>query len=313
MEQMINTSPNHKIGTSATLSTDNQLVMVGPISGGTKIREAFERLSFDNVLCHLADLGDLHISARKQLGSVILELSEMYSTSLICTSSCAHDTLDQEFWDAYHKPVVISPRPHFSASHIKYIGLQKHSCNKDFDFAGHLRLGDARARIEHCEVLLRTADLVLVDLSSIRLSDNLGCSRSSTAGLMIEEMCKILRYAGASTAMRTIVIYGYDQNHDLHQMMAQNIALCLYYILDGYGIKLNDAQSDEQLQSYTVLPDLCSTEMVFYEDKRNGRWWVKLYSDAAETEVKVPCSRKDYEEACNNQISDHLAEILTLV
>ena len=85
-----------------------------------------------------------------------------------------------------------------------------------------------------------------------------------------------------------------------------------YYALDGYKIRTIEQSQKEQLQRYSVIPEHISQELVFVEDQRSSRWWIELYSDAAEEVVNMPCTRKDYEDACQNIISDRLTSLITL-
>ena len=123
---------------------------------------------------------------------------------------------------------------------------------------------------------------------------------------------QVAKYIGASLLINTIIIAGYDENRDICNMMSQNTALLLYYLLEGYKIRQQEFNQTESLQKYTVLPENSTRELVFVEDQRSGRWWIELYSDAAEKDVKMACTRKDYEEACNNHISDRLTALLAL-
>jgi len=232
---------------------------------------------------------------------------------VICTSPYKSTSFDQSFWSSFLHPVIVSNRPRV-ASDAQYIGVQRHLYGNalDCDTHRHLRLGDIRHNSEQAEVILRHADCVMLDLSALRLGDNLGSKTSGTAGLMIEEMCMIAKYTGASAKLKTVIIHGYDQNLDEHQMMAKNVALLLYYILDGHSIWQREKEQSEQYQRYTVLPDHCSKELVFIEDQRSGRWWVELFSDGAEEEVKMACTKQDYEEACSNKISERITNLLAL-
>ena len=58
------------------------------------------------------------------------------------------------------------------------------------------RLGVVRSDIEEVEPILRNADILSVDLSSVRLSDAPATYEGSPNGFYGEEMCQILRYAG---------------------------------------------------------------------------------------------------------------------
>lgn len=311
--QIIDSEIERINGTNAMPEKD-QIGFIGPTPGGGKIREAYARLTSSHLTSFLADIGNLSFKSYHQMQDILLEMSQEGQRTIFCSGSQDKPQLSNEFWDYYVHPVIVSSRPYEDCHDFAHIGLQKHLCPPEFELEPHkhLRLGELRANVEKSEVILRHADCIVIDLNVLRLSDNFGCNACQTAGLMIEELCQIAKYAGASSHLKNIIINGFDQNQDEFGMMSQNIALLIYYILDGWQIGLRERQQLEQLQRYTVLPDHSACELVFIEDQRSGRWWVELYSDGAEKEVKMACTREDYEDACNNLISERITTLLTL-
>ena len=300
-------------GTSS-FPAEGQIGFIGPTPGGTRIRDAFRRLKWQYFDAILSDIGNVNFKGAQLIPEILVEMAQDGQQTILCTSQSIIPHLDAGFWESYFNPAVVSNRPLPGAYEIPHIGIQSHLFDIDFEriHHKHLRLGEVRSSIGSTEVILRHADCIIIDLNVLRLSDNLGSSQSLTAGLMIEELCQIAKYAGASRELKTIILNGYDQNQDDHGMMAQNIALLLYYILDGFQIRQREKEEGEQLQRYTVLPDHSAQELIFIEDVRSGRWWVELHSDAAEGDVKMACTREDYEEACNNHISERITSLLAL-
>ncbi|MEP7169411.1 MAG: arginase, partial [Bacteroidota bacterium] len=49
-------------------------------------------------------------------------------------------------------------------------------------------------------------------------------------------------------------------------------------------------------------------EIIFLKSKQTERWWMELPSDKTKNRMMrqhfLPCSYKDYEQACNNEIPD---------
>lgn len=313
MDQMIKTQHTNRVNETPNMPNKGLLGLLGPFSGIQKIREEFSRLNIETTRSFLTDLGDVSGSSAEDICTILRAYDTKQPVISIFPSRATQD-IPQSYWDSTVNPVIISNRPLDQAEYVAQIGIQKHFFSSDFEFNNrrHLRLGDIRGNSEKAEVLLRTADAIVIDLSVLRLADNIGSATSSTAGLMIEELCMIAKYAGASINLRNIIIRGYDQNNDQYNMMAKNIALLLFYILDGFKIRQSEKVQSEQLQRYSVLPDHASEEMVFIEDQRSGRWWIELYSDAAEEKVKMPCTRKDYQDACDNHISDRITSLLAL-
>lgn len=314
MDQMTKMYDAKDINGTLDSQKEGLLGFLGSFSGSQKIREEFSLLNTGSVQPFLSDLGNARATNTKDLCHILQSHYASEKPIVSIFPSRAKEDIPQSYWDTTVNPVIISNRPLDQLECIAQIGIQKHFFSADFEFNNrrHLRLGDLRSNTEKAEVLLRTADAIVIDLSVLRLADNLGSTTSSTAGLMTEELCMIAKYAGASINLRNIIIRGYDQNNDHYNMMAKNIALLLFYILDGYKIRQSEKDQSEQLQRYSVLPDHASEEMVFIEDQRSGRWWIELFSDAAEEKVKMPCTRKDYEDACENHISDRITSLLAL-
>lgn len=314
MDEMMKTQDVERVKGTSNALNEGLLGFLGSFSSSRKIRDEFSKLNIRSIKPYLADLGNANVSDTQQLCLLLQEFYTNQHPIVTIFPNKAQRQIPQSFWETTVNPVIITNRPIDKAEYVSQIGIQKHLFPEDFDFNSrrHLRLGDLRSNTEKAEVMLRTADSIVIDLSVLRLSDNLGSTTSSTAGLMVEELCMIAKYAGASINLRSIIIKGYDQNNDQHDMMAKNIALFLYYILEGFKIRQNEKAQSEQLQRYSVLPDHASEEMVFIEDQRSGRWWIELYSDAAEEKVKMPCTRRDYDDACENKISDRITSLLAL-
>lgn len=73
------------------------------------------------------------------------------------------------------------------------------------------RLGEVRAAIAEMEPVLRNADTLSVDMSSIRRSDAPGTSRPGPNGFHGEEVCQLMRYAGVSEKVSSLAIYGWTR------------------------------------------------------------------------------------------------------
>ncbi len=313
MNQMIKTQGIERVEGTPEVLSEGLIGFLGSFSGTHKIRDEFNALNIESIKPLLADLGNIGVADIEKLCATLIELYEDQKPIVAIMPRQSKGVIPHSFWDTYVHPVWISNSPLSDEKGVAQMGIQKHFFSTEFDFDSsiHLRLGELRHNTEKAEVMLRTADCIVINLNVLRLSDNLGSVGSSTAGLMIEELCMIAKYAGASTNLRTIIIQGYDQNNDDYNMMAKNNALLLYYILDGFKIRQQEKSQSEQLQRYSVLPDHASQEMVFIEDQRSGRWWIELYSDGAESVVKMPCTRKDYEDACENHISERITSLLS--
>ncbi len=66
------------------------------------------------------------------------------------------------------------------------------------------RLGQINTDLKEAEPLIRNADMVSVDISSIRGSDAPGSKLSGPHGFYGEEMCQLVRFAGMSDKVSSI-------------------------------------------------------------------------------------------------------------
>jgi len=123
----------------------------------------------------------------------------------------------------------------------------------------------------------------------------------------------VAKYAGASTQLKAVTISGYNQHQDAQEISARNVALIVWYLIDGYRLRQRELKNASSERSFAVLPDDVDGELTFVENQDTGRWWVEVYSDSAEKEIRMACGKEDYEAACHNEISDRLTSILTSV
>ena len=295
--------------------SDADLYFLGPTNGSSKIREEVRKLSLAKFKDSLGDIGDLTSAGSPQIDAILSELENNYGQIVTCLSPKTSAIYRSEWMKRYQNPAMVHNGPSVEFNEFACIGIQNHLLDDEFviDPRIHCRLGAINQDIEKAEVILRSADLVWVDLNVLRLSDNLGSAQSSTAGLSTEQFCTIAKYIGASTQLKSVIITGYDENSDPFGMAAKNLALFLYYLLEGTQIRRKESLWTEDFVKYSVVHDSASSELVFMEDQRSGRWWVQMYSIDAQQEVKIPCTRLDYEEACNNRISDRLTSLFALV
>jgi len=313
MDRLIKTTDITRITSEKVQRASKPLSFICSPHGSQHIREEIETFSISRLLPYVDDLGDLATKDLTTINHALIEYAEAHHPLMMFMPLGSIPQLPSHFWSSFNRPVHISSRVLADHPEVAHIGIQQHYQDElwDFDPHKHLRISMIRQDPEHAEVILRTADCIIIKLDALRLSDNIGSKTSGSAGLTIEELCLIAKYAGASTQLKMILIEGYDQNADTHGLLAKNAALLTYYALVGYEIRTREISQKEQLQRYSVIPEHISQELVFVEDQRTSRWWIELYSDAAEEVVNMPCTRKDYEDACQNIISDRLTTLIT--
>jgi hypothetical protein len=314
MDSMIFDKTSQPIGRLENTEKNGGLIsFTGPASQTDKIRISLNQLdltAFDQELLDLGNISPEFLPAFPAYNAELCEENKLLSI-IIANQTMVEKLTDQLNEQLYYQPTIISNRtllkPDLQV--LNYIALQKHF--GAIGIKNHaLSLGELRGDLNKAEVILRHADVLVIDLAAIRLSDNLGCKASCTAGLTIEEMCQLAKYAGAGMSLKSLYIMGYEENQDQHQMMAQNTALIIWYFLEGYKIRKIEQQLPEEMQSFAIMPTQLDHELVFKKHQRTGRWWLETYSDDFEQHVIMACSPEDYEKACTDIISDRVLEVL---
>ena len=185
------------------------------------------------------------------------------------------------------------------------IGLMK---NLFFDI---YRLGNVRANIEEVEPIVRNADLVTFDISSIRQTDAPANGNASPNGFYGEEICQIARYAGMSDKLTSIGFYEVNPKLDRQEQTSHLVAQMIWYFIDGFYNRKHDfpLQEKENYIKYLVSIKDHKDEIVFYKSKKSDRWWMEIpiktnMKPKYERHYLVPCSYQDYQTACKDDIPD---------
>ena len=172
------------------------------------------------------------------------------------------------------------------------------------------RVGTMRKDMEEIEPIVRNAEMMSIDISAVRRADAPGNPNASANGFYGEEICQVARFAGVSDKLSSFGIYEYDPTLDTSFQTAQLIGHILWYFVEGYIHRQGDTSfKDKNMYNrYSVAVSESVDEMEFYCSKKTGRWWVIVpvinIKKDIEQKYFLPCSRKDYEIACKDKISE---------
>lgn len=173
------------------------------------------------------------------------------------------------------------------------------------------RLGNVRADLEESEPMIRNADIVSFDISSIRAADAPAGKYAGPNGFTGEEACKISRYAGMSDKLSSIGFYEMNPLFDIEGHTAHLVAQMIWHFVDGFVNRKDDhPESDtENYVKFIVKIEDSEENLIFLKSKKSDRWWmdVSAYSHMNKKYIKhqfVPCSYIDYQQALNNEIPD---------
>lgn len=199
---------------------------------------------------------------------------------------------------------MLTSEPNF-VRHYTHLGFQSYYVQPRmlemldklrFDFH---RVGRMKEHMEDAEPALRSADIFSFDMSCVRYSDAPANANGSPNGFSGEEACMLTRYAGMSTQLSSLGIFGYDPEKDIHEMTAKLIAQMIWYFADGIGVRRGEPSLKERDEFAEFHVTFTSNDTTFLKSKRTSRWWMQLPGGQF-----VPCSYGDYLLACNDEIPE---------
>ncbi len=169
------------------------------------------------------------------------------------------------------------------------------------------RLAEAK-ELEILEPVLRDADIVSIDLGSVRQSDAPANKNVSPNGFYGDEICGIARYAGISDKVSSFGIYEYNSAFDNHNLTAHLIAQMIWCFIEGYNSRVKDYPfaTKEDYQKFTVMLEN-DDPINFYKSNKTGRWWSEInliQHNKYKRRALIPCTYQDYIETTNQMIPD---------
>ena len=170
-----------------------------------------------------------------------------------------------------------------------------------------ITLGEIRSDFKEMEPLLRKADFVSFDFGSIKLSEAPGQYRISPNGLSGEESCQIAWYTGISTNTTWFGLFGYSPSFDSTTSGAMIAAQICWYFINGVSKRLDEEPEDEatDFEHYYISVDGLDDPISFLRHPVSQRWWMEVPAeDCTIFPVRIPCSKKDYRKACENEIPE---------
>mgnify|MGYP000738551953 CR=1 FL=1 len=170
------------------------------------------------------------------------------------------------------------------------------------------RLGDITSNIGMAEPVMRDANIVSVDIRSVRSSEVSSRQKFSPNGFDGKEICSLSRYAGISNKVSSFGIYEYKPSKD-DDATSMLVAQIIWYFIEGVNCRVEDDDFSKQsnYQRYTVLIE--EQELIFYKSNQTGRWWIEIpFLLNADNKLKrhtlLPCMHEDYIKACNGSIPE---------
>ena len=219
----------------------------------------------------------------------------------------ADNTMDSRSFMS--KVVVEQPYNLFNYSNIGY--QTYYNAQEEIDLIEKLyfdafRLGEATSDITHLEPVLRDANLVTIDISSLSASALGSHSHKYPNGFDGREICAIARYAGLSDKVSSFSLcelQGKTQNDTTAMLVAQ----ILWYFIEGITYRRAEHTISAKKEFIKYQVPIEDEVLIFYKSPLSGRWWIEIpfFSDI-DTKLNrrtlLPCNNQDYLDACNQEI-----------
>jgi formiminoglutamase len=167
------------------------------------------------------------------------------------------------------------------------------------------RLGSLINDITIAEPVMRDADLVSLDMTSLQCQELGSKEHMAPNGFNSREICAISRYAGISDRVSVFGIFEGTETH----MSVKLIAQMIWYFIEGVNFRKND-YPDPKLKNYDkYLVPIDNDELHFYKSHISGRWWIEIpnipnLNNKLKRHTLLPCTHQDYLDACNQVIPE---------
>ncbi len=211
--------------------------------------------------------------------------------------------------DSYLSKIIVDePNNLFNYSNIGY--QTYYNSPEEIDLVEKLffdayRLGEVCNTISIAEPVFRDADLVSLDLNSVKSSDSGNFINFQPNGFNGKEICALSRYAGISDKVSCLGIF--NQNNSKQE--AALISQIIWYFIEGVHYRSNEYPfgSKENYIKYTVPFE--EEDIVFFKSNKTERWWIEIpFFTNTHNKLKkntlLPCTHDDYLAACNQEFPE---------
>lgn len=168
------------------------------------------------------------------------------------------------------------------------------------------RLGQLRYSMGEIEPYMRGADLFSFDLNAVRSIDAPGQYFASPNGLYAEEACQIAHYAGMADRMKLAGFFNLIPAKDRDNLSSKLMAQIIWHYLEGFHFKVVEDPENRpnEFSEFIIEMDDVDLPLTFYQSRKTGRWWMKIFNQNDDSDHIVPCSQEDYDLAARYEIPD---------
>jgi len=206
------------------------------------------------------------------------------------------------------KMIIEEPNNLFNYSNIGY--QTYYNSQEEIDLVEKLffdayRLGEISNNISISEPVFRDADIITLDLTSVKSCDSGNFITFTPNGFNGKEICSLSRYAGISDKVSLFGIF----NHNNSKQESVLIAQIVWYFIEGYHYRSNEYPFGSKENYLKYIVPLEDEQLVFYKSDKTERWWIEIpFVSNGNNKLKrntlLPCSQDDYLGATNQEIPE---------
>lgn len=206
------------------------------------------------------------------------------------------------------KIIIDEPNNLFNFSNVgfqTYYNSQEEIDLIDKLFFDAYRLGEISNNIAISEPVFRDADMVSIDLTSVKSSDSGNNNLFTPNGFNGKEICALSRYAGISDKVSLLGIF----NHNNSKQESVLVAQIIWYFIEGFHYRSNEYPFGSRENYIKYIVPLEEEELIFYKSNKTDRWWIEIpFISNGNNKLKkntlLPCSHEEYLGACNQEIPE---------
>lgn len=167
------------------------------------------------------------------------------------------------------------------------------------------RLGEISNTIALAEPVFRDADLVSLDLNSVKSSDSGNFLDFAPNGFNGKEICSLARYAGISDKVSLFGLFNHNNSVQESVLAAQII----WYFIEGFHYRSNEYPFGSRENYLKYIVPIEDEVLIFYKSDKTERWWIEIpFVSNGNNKLKrntlLPCSYEEYLGACNQELPE---------
>jgi hypothetical protein len=260
----------------------------------------------------------VYLKCSKREASKALELCEKENVFALVLGVAEPALPQQSFSAAVITPAVDLHRPYFhkllqnqTSDYCAVLGFQTSlSSPAGLDalrtrYCESLRLGLLKEDLSLAEPLLRDADYVWFDLTTLRASDAPLRKHLNVNGLYAEEACRLINYVALSNRTKALFMHSFSCLCCLNGVALSLLAQLIWHLAEGLAGRIREEliNFSENIAFKEIMVDMgvSGQELYFLYSETTQRWWIKVPYNKENIQW-IPCDHSDYQVACQGRV-----------